>query len=150
MISQATASSNPLSSIIPIPNVWELVPWILWDAFICLHASCNSLFNLKFFCHWFLWAVALLCSTVLGNRTRGFSLCSVMLSLIQAAHARALTGLGKSLDRSVSEHWAALPCSDKWLLTHQRRYSCSQCAHRALPSRPVLLICKYAGGRFFY
>lgn len=50
------------------------------------------------------------CGTVLWYSaqkwTRGFSLCPVMLSLIQAAHARALTALGKSLAscRSLCQH----------------------------------------------
>lgn len=102
MISQATAICNPLSSIIPIPSVWELLPWILWDALICLYISCNSLFNLKLFHHWGSFELRHCPVYSAWKWTSGFSLCSVMLSLIQAAHARAPTGFGKSLASCVA------------------------------------------------
>lgn len=149
MISQATASSYPLSSIIPHPRRLGISTLNPLGCLTCLHASPNSLFSLKFFCHCFLRAMAL-CP---GAWKLGA--CSIMQGLMQAGSCqRVASALRKSLLSRVGHRpntdQPYQADSDKWLLTHLRRYSCSQCAHRALPSQPALLICKYAGGRFYY
>lgn len=67
--------------------------------------------------------------------------------------SRTLLHLLLGEDLTLSRPSAEQPkqaASSRRLLTHLRRYSCNQCARRALPSQPALLICKYAGGRFCY
>lgn len=115
--------------------------------------SCNSLFSFKFFCYFLLHYEygTLLCGMVFGNRHQ----ISEFALPLQASHKQVHDRVPCLLSQPDRSH-ALFPstekpnqaASDTRLLTHLRRCSCNQCAHRALPSQPELLICKYAGGRF--
>lgn len=117
------------------------------------YCSCNSLFSLKFFSYFLLHYEysTLSCGMVFGNR---YQISEFPLS-VQACHKQVHD---RVLHLSSQPDWSCAlflstekpnqAASVTQLLTHLRRCSCNRCARRALPSQPVLLICKYAGGRF--